>query len=299
MNDQANEPTMDDILASIRRIIAEDDGEGSPKALAAEQSAQSESAQSEHGNMNEAAAGGDANMPAAADDQGGLQQAAFTLQAASPNMPASAANIAASASAIDDDEDDDEVLVLTTPAAKTSPQPEVKAEAPKQPEIQTKQRLSQTVDTDALPKIKPARKKNSLDGIGLDGIEDARVKKPTPPASMSSTMSSTMPSSSASSVMKPTPLKRAERGLEGAFSDERLLSATTESLGTAAFASLERAVRMGKAGDTLEDVVRNLLRPMLRGWIDQNLPALVERMVQAEIQKIVSGARRNWDDGDL
>jgi hypothetical protein len=41
---------------------------------------------------------------------------------------------------------------------------------------------------------------------------------------------------------------------------------------------------------TLEDIVSDLLRPMLRDWLDANLPALVERLVQAERARVTSGA---------
>lgn len=37
---------------------------------------------------------------------------------------------------------------------------------------------------------------------------------------------------------------------------------------------------------TLEEVVRDTLRPMLKPWLDENLPSLVERMVEAEIERV-------------
>ena len=37
---------------------------------------------------------------------------------------------------------------------------------------------------------------------------------------------------------------------------------------------------------TLEDLVREMLRPMLRAWLDDNLPTLVERLVLVEIERI-------------
>jgi cell pole-organizing protein PopZ len=37
---------------------------------------------------------------------------------------------------------------------------------------------------------------------------------------------------------------------------------------------------------TLEDLVREMLRPMLRSWLDNNLPTLVERLVLVEIERI-------------
>jgi uncharacterized protein len=39
----------------------------------------------------------------------------------------------------------------------------------------------------------------------------------------------------------------------------------------------------------LEDVVRETLRPMSKSWLDENLPRLVEQMVQAEIERVARG----------
>lgn len=78
--------------------------------------------------------------------------------------------------------------------------------------------------------------------------------------------------------------------------EERIISGNTEDYGVNQFASLERQIRMGQAGETLEDVVKGLLKPMLRGWLDENLPGLVERLIQEEIHKMSHRARRRWDD---
>jgi cell pole-organizing protein PopZ len=42
---------------------------------------------------------------------------------------------------------------------------------------------------------------------------------------------------------------------------------------------------------TLEDIVREMLKPMLKSWLDDNLPPLVERLVAAEIQRVARGQR--------
>jgi len=42
---------------------------------------------------------------------------------------------------------------------------------------------------------------------------------------------------------------------------------------------------------TLEDLVRELLRPMLKTWLDDNLPTVVERLVRAEIERVARGGR--------
>ncbi len=41
----------------------------------------------------------------------------------------------------------------------------------------------------------------------------------------------------------------------------------------------------------LESVMRDLLRPMLKTWLDDNLPALVERLVRTEIERVARGTR--------
>ncbi|KGM32560.1 DUF2497 domain-containing protein, partial [Inquilinus limosus] len=43
---------------------------------------------------------------------------------------------------------------------------------------------------------------------------------------------------------------------------------------------------------TVDDLVRELLRPMLKEWLDANLPRLVEQAVEREVSRIASGAVR-------
>jgi uncharacterized protein len=47
-----------------------------------------------------------------------------------------------------------------------------------------------------------------------------------------------------------------------------------------------------RGGRTVEELVSELLRPMLKTWLDDNLPAIVERLVRAEIER-VSRAREH------
>ncbi len=52
------------------------------------------------------------------------------------------------------------------------------------------------------------------------------------------------------------------------------------------FERLERGILMPAEGRTLEDVVRELLRPMMKAWLDDNLPSIVEQQVAAEIERV-------------
>ena len=47
---------------------------------------------------------------------------------------------------------------------------------------------------------------------------------------------------------------------------------------------------LGAVDRTLEDLVRELVKPMLREWLDQNLPPLVDRLVRKEIERVVRRA---------
>ena len=49
----------------------------------------------------------------------------------------------------------------------------------------------------------------------------------------------------------------------------------------------DRAVQVRSGGPTVEDIVREELRPLLKSWLDANLPSLVERLVRAEIERVV------------
>jgi cell pole-organizing protein PopZ len=48
-----------------------------------------------------------------------------------------------------------------------------------------------------------------------------------------------------------------------------------------------RATQVFSGGPTLEDMVRAELRPLLKEWLDVNLPPMVERLVRVEIERVV------------
>ena len=76
----------------------------------------------------------------------------------------------------------------------------------------------------------------------------------------------------------------------GAHNDERggLVSSATSAAVDSAFNALAQTVLVQNAR-TLEDLVREMLRPMLKVWLDDNLPGLVERLVRAEIERVSRG----------
>jgi cell pole-organizing protein PopZ len=68
----------------------------------------------------------------------------------------------------------------------------------------------------------------------------------------------------------------------------QLLSNATSAAVDSAFNTLAQTVLVQNAR-TLEDLVREMLRPMLKSWLDDNLPGVVERLVRAEIERVSRG----------
>jgi uncharacterized protein len=71
---------------------------------------------------------------------------------------------------------------------------------------------------------------------------------------------------------------------------QQILSRSTVSAVESAFNTLANTVLSNNAR-TLEDLVKEMLRPMLKSWLDDNLPGLVERIVKAEIERVSRGGR--------
>lgn len=69
-----------------------------------------------------------------------------------------------------------------------------------------------------------------------------------------------------------------------------LFSTATDQTVTAAFNTLA-ASRLVENDDALQDMVRDMIRPLLKSWLDDNLPNMVERLVRAEIERVGRGGR--------
>lgn len=76
-----------------------------------------------------------------------------------------------------------------------------------------------------------------------------------------------------------------------------LVSPPAAAAAVASLGQLSRAVAQDRAasvsrtmGLSIEDVVREEVRPLLKEWLDTHLPPLVERLVRAEIERVMSRA---------
>ena len=70
--------------------------------------------------------------------------------------------------------------------------------------------------------------------------------------------------------------------------DRALISASTVAAVDSAFNTLAHTV-IGQNARTLEDLVKEMLRPLLKSWLDDNLPGVVDRIVRAEIERVSRG----------
>lgn len=92
---------------------------------------------------------------------------------------------------------------------------------------------------------------------------------------------------------EPMPPPRRMRPVD---EDEDLISQPVAQRSTSLLSDLareivrQRAIGLGNGGVTLEDMVRELLRPILKEWLDDNLPYMIERIVKSEIEKMVNRA---------
>ena len=111
--------------------------------------------------------------------------------------------------------------------------------------------------------------------------------------------------SSGSLVAAPSAARRAV----SAEAEEELLSEASERASARAMAALNSAVTPKPRlhgqlrlldeegeGETLNALVRQMLKPMLREWLDDNLPSMVERLVRAEVERV--SARAAWSDAE-
>jgi cell pole-organizing protein PopZ len=83
---------------------------------------------------------------------------------------------------------------------------------------------------------------------------------------------------------------------------EQLLSRRADAESTSSFAQLaavmarqRNAMPLGVGTRTLEDLVKEVMRPMIKDWLDANLPRLVERLVLREIRRVADRGQDSQD----
>jgi uncharacterized protein len=128
----------------------------------------------------------------------------------------------------------------------------------------------------------------------LDLTESMAAPAPEPAAAMPQPVSAPAPAPQFQTIDGSSDIGFADAGErpapQPAYDDmrNRLMSGHTSAAVDSAFNALAQTVLVQNAR-TLEDLVREMLRPMLKTWLDDNLPGLVERLVRAEIERVSRG----------
>lgn len=222
---RSSEPSMEDILASIRKIISDENTAPSVKGKAKPPEAKPPE-------------------PPAADEQS--QDDIDALMAGFDTAPAPEPDIGG------------DVLELTEDMAEVEPEPVAATPVaivppPAEPEMDW---------PDTIPEVAPPIRPT----LAAAPVEAPRVHSASAP------------------VPVPSPVVAPPR-----FEDHLLSTATDQAI-SSAFGKLTHTI-LAQNARTLDDLVQDMLRPMLKAWLDDNLPSLVERLVRTEIDRVSRGGR--------
>ena len=223
---KAQEPSMEEILASIRRIIADDDGAKKPET-----------------------------KPEAKPEAKAEPPAVKAAPAPPPPKPAPAPPPATK-----QDDIDAMLAGLDEPAAELAPPPR----AP-EPDVLE---LTEAMQAPATPAF---RKIDAQQDVVFDEAPDLEPAPSPPPRAAEP------PQPAPASPPRPT-----------LTAEPDIMSSATAAAVDFAFNALAHTVLVQNA-KTLEDLVKEMLRPMLQHWLDNNLPSLVERLVRQEIERVARG----------
>jgi uncharacterized protein len=265
---------MEEILASIRRIIADD--EAKPPAAAEKPASPPAPPPAAAKPVEKPAA--PAPKPAMADIPPSkiappkAPAAPAPAKVAAPPPPPRPAPAPAPAPAAKNDQDDIDALLAGLDETTTAE--EVRRPQPDGDVFELTDEMAVPTPLPAPPAPAPKAPAPSFQKVvPEDDLEFAESV-----ASRVIHQAPTYAPSSANSASAPAPT----------VAQKAILSQSTASVVESAFNSLANTVLSNNAR-TLEDLVKEMLRPMLRSWLDDNLPGLVERIVKAEIERVSRG----------
>ena len=242
---KVQEPSMEEILASIRRIIADDEAKPGDKAPAVPSAA------------------APAAKPAMKDIPPSAIPAAQPAKAAAPAAAPAPAPKPAPPPAAAAPNSQDDIDAMLASLEEATPEEEVR---PPQPDGE----VFNLTDEMALPDLPPAPASAASAFHKVDPQDDLEFTEAVAAARAAPRAPASEPPAMEIALQSP------------------MLSRTTVNAVESAFNTLANTVLSNNAR-TLEDLVKEMLRPMLKSWLDDNLPGLVERIVKAEIERVSRG----------
>ncbi len=196
-----------------------------------------------------------------------------------------------------------EVVPAEQPAAeKPEPKPEAKTDSPPEPEPEAKTESPPEPKNE--PEAKPGAEAKPPPAAEKEAEKEAEQAPPPDLAAVEQEADRELAAREAdlelveNEAPDAMPSAKEETTVaDDATEEEALISGEAAEAATGAFAKLARSVARPEpepvaAGDgkTVEQLVAELMRPMLKEWLDQNLPAIVERVVEREVRKLARRA---------
>ncbi|MER9800877.1 PopZ family protein [Mesorhizobium sp. M0142] len=278
------EPSMEEILASIRRII-EDSDTGRKQPGDADELRQ---------DLQPAPAAG-----RAAEGDAFRSELRGGLEIAKPATRAEVQPSSAPVNAYTEVRPGPAKAPVTLAEVNTTPEPPAKPDRP------ATAKAAETTDTiiadwrreiaavgDAMAKPDRAEPPRTPDaGPKAEVFEDEATAGPAPEPSENGPQSSE--SGLEPSKIGPGPSKMglaSSAASEAPYSRPAILSEHTGRQVAAAFGELSDAFA-SRSKKTFDEMAEEMLRPMLQDWLDNNLPTLVERLVREEIERVARGAQ--------
>jgi uncharacterized protein len=271
---KVQEPSMEEILASIRRIIADD--EAKPPAAAEKPASPPAPPPAAAKPAEKPVAPPPAPRPAMTDIPPSKIPAAVVAaaKAAAPPPPPPPPPPASAPPAAKNNQDDIDALLAGLDETTTAD--EVR---PPQPDGD----VFELTDEMAVPTPRPAP---AAPPPPRPKAAEPAFQKVEPEDDLEFAESAASAASRA--IHRPPVYAPSPAGAPPAGTHQAILSQSTVSAVESAFNTLANTVLSNNAR-TLEDLVREMLRPMLKSWLDDNLPGLVERIVKAEIERVSRG----------
>lgn len=232
------EPSMDEILSSIRQIIADDDAAAAPR-----------------------------------------RQAFQPTVASNNSAPQPAPGFAAPAAA-----EDDAPLALSAEQIVEEPAAEAVSFEPVTEETEAASPLVDPDDVAFAPEA-AAGEAEEIEAFAAIVEDDEPAALPETAIEAPEPMIAESQPATRRSVAETAPMPDPTLSADLA---ERLLEPTTDAAVRHTFSRITH-MPIGNEGLTIEALMRDMLRPMLKEWLDENLPTVVERMVEKEIARVSRG----------
>ncbi|WP_417830756.1 DUF2497 domain-containing protein [Terasakiella sp.] len=229
------EPSMEDILASIRRILSEDDEEGAEAAPTEEATPEPEP------------------------------------------MP----------------EPEPEPMPEPEPEPEPMPEPEPEPEPMPEPEPEPMPEPEPEPMPEPEPELEPVIELEDPEPI-IEEIEEIDIDDDILDLTSDMMIEEEEPEPEPEPVFEPQPILASD--VANRIVSPPTADASTDVLSELAKAILDqRDIAVGTRDITLEGLTREMLRPLLKEWLDRNLPYLIERLVKKEIDIMINRAERLED----